>query len=276
MRLAVIGHVEWVELLRVATFPKPGDVVETSEVARGPGGATVGVALQLRRLGCAVSLFTRTSAEDLAQDALRLLRQEGVHIESTTDPRPQRRVTGLVDGDGERTLLIAGEKVFPHGSDDLPWDELATFDAACLVSGDELAVSHSRRSPILVGSGRWLPTLRRSGVILDALVGSARDPAERIDADSLVPTPELLVATDGASGGQFRSGCDSWRAYEGVPAARIVDTYGCGDSFLGGIAYGLARGESHAATVAFAARCGAACAGGPALSHQLRYEEALA
>ena len=74
MRIAVVGHLEWVELLRVVTFPAPGEVVEASEVARGPGGATVGVALQLRRLGCAVSLFTRTSADELAQDAVRLLR----------------------------------------------------------------------------------------------------------------------------------------------------------------------------------------------------------
>lgn len=276
MRVAVVGHIEWVELLRVAPFPAPGDVVETSEIWRGPGGATVGVALQLQRLGCAVTMFTRIAEDALAEAALQLLDKEGIRVEATADPRPQRRVVGLVDEDGERTLLIVGEKVVPQGSDDLPWNELGAFDGACLISGDERAISCARQAPVLVASGRWLPRLRRARVMLDGLVGSARDPAERIDADDLVPAPGLLVATDGASGGRFRSAGGGWTPYEGLPADRIVDTYGCGDSFLGGITFGLARGESHAAVVAFAARCGTACAGGAGLSHQLRHAEAVA
>ena len=47
MRLAVVGHVEWVEFARVEHVPEPGDIVhalETWEEAAG-GGAVAAVQL---------------------------------------------------------------------------------------------------------------------------------------------------------------------------------------------------------------------------------------
>jgi ribokinase len=41
-----------------------------------------------------------------------------------------------------------------------------------------------------------------------------------------------------------------------------VDTYGAGDSFAGGLTYGLAAGLSTEEALALAARCGAACVTG--------------
>jgi sugar/nucleoside kinase (ribokinase family) len=38
------------------------------------------------------------------------------------------------------------------------------------------------------------------------------------------------------------------------------DSYGCGDSFAAGLTYALADGMSAERALAFAARCGAACA----------------
>jgi ribokinase len=55
-----------------------------------------------------------------------------------------------------------------------------------------------------------------------------------------------------------------------------MDAYGCGDSFAAGLGFALAEGKEPVEAVAFAARCGAACLTGEALTGQLRLSGAAA
>ena len=87
-------------------------------------------------------------------------------------------------------------------------------------------------------------------VELDAVIGSARDPAERYPSGVLHPPPKLVVRTDA---GKVRA--------EPLPGP-LVDTYGSGDNFAAGLTYSLAVGMSVEDAVEFAARCGAASATG--------------
>jgi ribokinase len=97
-------------------------------------------------------------------------------------------------------------------------------------------------------------------VRLDALVLSADDAIEREAAKRAEDDADLVVLTDGARGGAYRT-CDgrtgSWTAAElpGEP----VDSYGCGDSFAAGFAYGLGAAMGVDDALALAARCGAVC-----------------
>jgi len=43
----------------------------------------------------------------------------------------------------------------------------------------------------------------------------------------------------------------------------VQDAYGCGDSFAGGLTYGLGAGMTLEEALALGARCGAACLTGP-------------
>jgi ribokinase len=38
MKLAVVGHVEWIEFLRVESVPRPGDIVGARETWEEPAG----------------------------------------------------------------------------------------------------------------------------------------------------------------------------------------------------------------------------------------------
>jgi ribokinase len=85
----------------------------------------------------------------------------------------------------------------------------------------------------------------------------------------LDPPPRLLVQTDGDAGGIFSDGHRSPNAagritrYEAAPLpGPLSDTYGCGDSFAGGLTYALAAGMPPDRAVAFAAACGASVATG--------------
>jgi ribokinase len=256
MRVAVVGHVEWVEFARVARVPLPGEIVQArewwSEAAGGGGVASV----QLRRLAGACTLFTAFGRDDPARLALDQLAGLGVSVEAARRDEPQRRGFTFVDEGGERTITIIGEKHVPEGSDPLPWTELEAADAVYFVSGDADAARAARRARVLVATARVLPTLAEAGVELDALVRSGRDPSERYAQGDLAPVPRLVVTTEGAGGG-------SWTSSEGpsggwAPAplpGELVDSYGAGDSFAAGLTVALGRGAGVDAALEFAARC---------------------
>jgi ribokinase len=107
-------------------------------------------------------------------------------------------------------------------------------------------------------------------VVADALVGSARDAAEAFVAGSLDHPPALIVRTEGLAGGSWDQDGEHRRWKSRVPWADgdddgrppAADDYGAGDSFAAALSYALAAGMPAAEAIAFAARCGAACASG--------------
>jgi|SRR5579872_1319838 len=255
MRAAVIGHVEWVEFVRVETFPEPGDIVHADGswcVAAG-GGAVA--AVQLARLGCESHLFTVLGDDELGRRAQTELEALGVRVHAATVSEPSRRAFTHVDETGERTITVIGEKLRPSGGDaSLPWEELRLADCAYFTGGDPEALRKGRWAPVLVATARELPTLQRAGVELDALVGSALDEGERYQAGELEPPPKLVVATSGRLGGWAQPGGPFEAALKPGP---IEDTYGAGDCFAAGLTFALGRGDEPRAALALAARAGA-------------------
>ena len=254
MKLAVIGHVEWVEFARVEHVPAPGEIVHALETWEEAAGGGAVAAAQLANLGGSARLFTALGSDDLGRRARTQLAAQNVVVHAANVPSPQRRAFTFVDASGERTITVLGGKLRPRARDDLPWEELADADAVYFVSGDAECLGRARRARVLVATSRELPTLRTAGIELDALVGSATDVGERYDVE-LDPPPKLVVTTSGALGGWFQPG-GPFRAVP--PPGPIVDTYGSGDCFAAGLTFALAQGDEPADAVAFAAECGAA------------------
>src|SRR5262249_22566959 len=142
------------------------------------------------------------------------------------------------------------------------WERLDVTDAVYVCAGDAEAFRSARRARVMVVTSRALDLLAASGVSADVLVGSARDPAERIDLDRLAAPPQAVARTDGTDGGSYGSAAGTGRYEAAAPPGPIVDSYGCGDSFAAGLTFALGRGDALPEALAFAARCGAACATG--------------
>jgi ribokinase len=255
MRLAVVGHVEWVESLRVDRLPAPGEIVhgdDLREEAAGGGGVA---AVRLAELVGGSDLFTALGEDEVGRRAHEQLSALGVRVHAASVEEPQRRGFVLVDRAGERTIVIAGNRLVPRGADPLPWPELSHFDGVYFTGGDVEALRFARTARVLVATARVLDTLRAGAVHLDALVGSAGDPAEAYRPGDLDPPPRLWVATMGAEGGVAVPG----GRFDAPPLpGPVVDTYGAGDSFAAGLTYALARGDGREGAVAFAAGCAAA------------------
>jgi ribokinase len=256
VNLAVVGHVEWVEFVRVDHVPRPGEIVHALETWEEAAGGGAVAAVQLANLNGSAHLFTSLGDDEHGRLAAQELAARGVTVHATAAGAAQRRAYTYVDENGERTITVLGRKQLPAGDEEsLPWEELARCDAVYFVSGDVAALRAARRAPILVATARELDTLRRAGERIDVLVGSGEDASERFEPGELDPPPRTVVTTAGALGGWIRPG-GPFRAAP-LPGA-IEDAYGCGDCFAAGLTFGLADGLDMDAAVALAARCGAA------------------
>jgi ribokinase len=261
VRVAVVGHVEWVDFVPVDHVPVAGEIVHASGSWAEPAGGGAGAAVQLARLARGSSFFTALGDDALGERSLSRLAELGVAVHSARRSAPTRRAFTFLDRNAERTITTLGERLEPCGGDHLPWAALAETDAVYFTAGDAEAARYARAARVLVGTPRGARAL--VDVPLDALVYSATDEDERAAAETLVPPPSLLVATEGSAGGSWRSSRGvSGRWTPALPPGPVVDQYGAGDCFAGGLTFGLGSGLSAADAIALAARCGAWCTSG--------------
>jgi len=152
------------------------------------------------------------------------------------------------------------DRLTPAAADPLGWDDLDATDAVYVTAGDPGALAHARSAACMVVTGRILRELLATDVVPDVLVGSARDPSESVRTDLLPWRPRMIVRTEGVRGGTFETADGIAHRWEPAPVTPGGDSYGAGDSFAAGLTFALGQGRSPADAVAFAARCGAACA----------------
>jgi ribokinase len=255
LRVAVVGHVEWVTFLPIDHALTPGVIAHAHggwDEAAGGGGVA---AAEMARLAGRATLFTTLGADAIGRSAAAQLAALEVDARADATPEQARAIT-LIDPSGERTIVVVGAAAGPRALDP---EVMAGFDAVYFCKGDATALRAARRARVLVSTARILPVLRAAGVVLDALVHSAHDAGERYADGDLDPAPRLVCTTDGAAGGAFRclDGRAGRWAPEPVPAGR-GDAYGAGDSFAAGLTFALGAGLDVAAACTAAARSGAA------------------
>lgn len=255
MKVGVVGHVEWIEFVRVEAVPRPGEIVGAQETWEEPAGGGGVAAVELARLAGESSLYCLLGGDDLGARSRARLEAASVRIRSPKNDDPQRRGFCYIDETGERTITVIGEKPRPKGGEgEVPWEELSELDGVYFTAGDAEAVRQARRARVLVATARELPTLAAAGVELDALVASGDDPSERYVAGDLDPPPKLVVSTAGALGGWAQPG----GPYKAAPApGPYEDVYGAGDCFAAGLTYALAQRMDVADALAFASERGA-------------------
>src|ERR1700761_5459931 len=255
-RVAVVGHVEWVDFLRVDHLPVRGEVEAARREFTHAGGGAVVAAVVLAELGAEVDYFCAVGEDADGDAAVRELQQRGLQVHAARRETATRQVITLLDRDGERTIVTLGERLQPGGADASSWGRLDPADGVYLTAGDLGAVRRARAARILVATPRLRERLDGGDLRLDAVVFSAGDADEVRWAHTLEPFTRLMVATEGARGGRWWGESEGrWSAVP--PPGPIRDAYGCGDSFAAGFTFGLASGMSVAQAAEVGAGCGA-------------------
>ena len=257
-RVAVVGHVEWVDFVPVERFPKPGEIINArGAFTRAAGGGGV-VAVVLAELGAEVDFYCALGRDELGRAAAAQLTGRGVRVHAAWRDEPTRRAVTLLDPNSERTIITMGDRLQPLASDALEWDRLRGADGVYMTAGDTGAMDHARQARVLVASPRARDALGHDGPLIDALVYSAGDSGEREWAARVEHRVRLHVATDGARGGSWWGRSEGrWSAVP--PPGEPRDAYGCGDSFAAGFTFALADGSSIDDAAALGAQCGARC-----------------
>jgi ribokinase len=236
MKVAVVGHVEACAFARVDHVPAAGEIVEAEEGWEEAAGGGAVAAVQLARLAGECLLLTALADDPFGRAAKRDLEDRGLRVEAAWRRATQRRAFVHLD---------------------------RGCDAVYLTAGDRGAAVAAREATQMVATIRARKALAESGVELDVLVASADDRGERYSGGMIEPPPRAVVLTSGAEGGiveEADGGVSRWSAPP-LPGP-LVDTYGAGDTFAGGLTFGLARGLPIGEAVELAARCGAACVTG--------------
>jgi ribokinase len=282
VKLAVVGHVEWVDFVLVDRLPAVGEIVAAGDAWEAPAGGGTMAASALHSLTGAATFFCAVGRDGRGFATLEDLRGAGLEvIAAMRGDRDQRRTLTYLTADGERTITVLAPPLVPHGDDGLPWTELEDYDGVLFFAGDAAAARACRAAKVMVSTGRARAALLEAGVQVDALVGSADDVDEAVDDELLMASrPRWVVETEGERGGAW------WEpgAAEGDAAERRdesargrwtaaplpgepVDTFGCGDAFAAALMAGLAAGRSIDDACALGARVGAAlrCERAPAV-----------
>jgi ribokinase len=250
-----------VSFVEVAQLPSAGSITAAKAFHQCPAGGGAVVAVQLARLtGQQVRFFTALGCDAIGEQAARELTAMGLELHVAWRQAPTRQAITFIDGDGERTITVIGERLAAHGSDGLPWEVLSDCDGVFVTAADAAALRQARRAKVLTATPRVrLGVLQEAGVQLDALIGSALDPAETYRDGELNPPPNLVIRTEGARGGQVSPGGRFLAPQRKRP---VADTYGAGDSFAAGVTAALAAQWPLAAAISLGCHCGAACLDG--------------
>lgn len=260
VRITVVGSVNLDLVATGATLPRPGETVTGATLARHPGGKGANQALAARRLGAEVRLVGRVGADAMADEALALLRQDGVDL---SDCRADSALpTGValiaVDAKGENLIIVA-----PGANAGFTSDALPAADDSALICQLELPIGTVVKA---VANAR--------GFVCLNLAPAAEVPAALFERADLVIVNESEAAfygerlraakgwvaiTLGARGAKLLR--DGAVVAEALPPPVVaIDSTGAGDAFVGALTVALLEGQAPAEALAFACTAGALAA----------------
>ena len=279
VRVTVVGSVNLDFVATAATLPAPGETVTGATLARHPGGKGANQALAARRLGAEVKLVGRVGADAMADEALYLLRLEGVDLSNcaaVTGASTGVALIAVADG-GENQIVVApsANAAFEPGHLDDFGDDALICQLELPIETVAAAVARARGFvSINVAPAALLPeaVLARADLIV------ANETEAAFYGDQLHRGDGLVAITLGAQGARLYK--DGARIAEATPPAIVaVDATGAGDAFVAALTVALLEGQPPSAALAFACTAGALAAtragAQPSLPRRAEVEAAL-
>src|SRR5215207_7754362 len=102
-RVAVVGHVEWVDFAVTPRLPRPGEILHIREFWDEAAGGGAVAAVQMRKLTGAALMFTALADDAHGRHTAEQLERHGVRVRFGTREGRQRRGFVFLTDDGERT-----------------------------------------------------------------------------------------------------------------------------------------------------------------------------
>ena len=239
LKFAVIGHIEWINFLKVDLLPKPGIITHSKKALEFPAGGGALIAKTLYELSNnEIHFFTSLGKDYYGEKSFEFFKKIGIKMHVAWRSESTRKGFSLIDKNGERSITIIGKRLAPSFNDDLDWNILSDMDGIFITAGDNKLIKKAREANILCTTPRvGIDFINLSQVNLDALISSNLDPDESFLISDLQKKPRYIIKTEGEKGGIYIPG----GRFNAIKTNTLeIDSYGCGDSFAAGIIYGLA------------------------------------
>lgn len=256
----VVGSVNLDLSASVARLPRPGETVTGATLERFPGGKGANQALAAKRLGANVQLIAAIGDDSAAEEALALLREDGVDLSHCV--RDRESSTGIaliaVAESGENHIVVAPGANATLSADSIHFppadalicqlevpartindvaDRFAGFFCANLAPARHIEIGILERADLLVVNeieSAWY------GEKLGACTG-------------------LVAITFGADGAELRRDGELVARSPSVPVD-AVDTTGAGDAFTAALTVALVEEMAPERALRFACAAGAVAA----------------
>jgi len=258
--ITVLGSTNLDLIGTVSRIPKPGETVPGDKFSMAAGGKGANQALAARRAGADVRMFAAAGSDNFADEALKLLRADGVDLSRV------RRVDGptgiamiFVDTGGENVIaILPGANGTMSAADaDAALDGLGIGSVLMLQqeipqAATERALELARAQGVvsILNTAPFLPTTKavaeQASIVIanetefELLTGAGLDRLDAAMTDWAKTQNQTVIVTLGGDGARAATPEGSFS----VPALKVepVDTVGAGDTFCGYLAAGLDRG----------------------------------
>ena len=244
----------------VSRIPKPGETVPGGAFSMAAGGKGANQALAARRAGAEVRLFAAAGTDAFAEEALKLLRADGVdlaHVRAAEGPTGIAMI--FVDAEGENVIAIlpgANGTMSPADADaalqGLGIGSVLMLQQEIPQAATIRALELARAQGVIsiLNTAPFLPTTRevaeQASIVIanetefELLTGAGLDRLDAAMADWARSQNQTIIVTLGGEGARAATPNGSFR----VPALKVdpVDTVGAGDTFCGYLAAGLDAG----------------------------------
>lgn len=239
--IAVVGSVNLDLVAAAPKLPAPGETVTGAVLSRYPGGKGANQALAARRLGAAVQLCAMIGRDDAAEEALALLRAEGVDLSGCIENTESATGVALiaVAPDGETQIVVA-----PGANTAFTPDMLPPFDADAVICQLEIpvetvakAAERARFFCLNAAPARALPEtlLRRADLVV------VNETEAAFYGDALGACGGMVAVTRGRLGARLMRG-EKEIARARPPKIDAVDATGAGDAFTAALVISLIGG----------------------------------
>ena len=254
--VVVIGSVNLDLAARVGRLPVPGETITGAELHRFPGGKGANQALAARRLGADVMLIARVGRDSAADEALALLRADGVDISlcAADELSPTGIAFICVAPTGENQIVVApgANRTLQPGMLDLP-----PADALiCQLEVPPATLEHAARIFKGFFCINLAPAMEVSGVLVErAQLIVVNETEAAFYGETLQRSNAYVAVTRGARGAELSRG-GKVVARAAPPPVTAVDSTGAGDTFTAALTLALAQARPPLAALTFA--CAAA------------------
>ncbi len=254
-KIAVVGSINLDLVARCERLPRPGETVTGATFERIPGGKGANQALAAARLGADVRLVGAVGEDPFADEALSLLREGRVDLDSVrTVAQPTGVALVFVGDDGEDEIVVA-----PGANRAAEAGELGDTDAVlCQLEIPVATVAEAGRQAhffcLNAAPARALPAEVLAEV--DLLV------VNRYELEVVGRYEGLTALTLGAEGAVLLAG-EKEVARAAPPPVEAVDGTGAGDAFTACLLVSLLEGRVREEALRRACAAGALAASRP-------------